>query len=32
VADELEKLVSLRDRGVISEAEFQAQKSRLLGS
>jgi membrane protein YdbS with pleckstrin-like domain len=32
VADELEKLVSLRDRGVISEAEFQAQKARLLGS
>jgi membrane protein YdbS with pleckstrin-like domain len=32
VADELEKLVSLRDRGVISEAEFQAQKARLLGA
>jgi membrane protein YdbS with pleckstrin-like domain len=32
VADELEKLVNLRDRGVISEAEFQEQKSRLLGS
>ncbi len=32
VADELSKLASLRDRGVISESEFQAQKSRLLGS
>jgi hypothetical protein len=32
VADELAKLASLRDQGVISEAEFQAQKSRLLGS
>jgi membrane protein YdbS with pleckstrin-like domain len=32
VADELAKLAGLRDRGVISEAEFQAQKSRLLGA
>ena len=32
VADELAKLASLRDQGVISDAEFQAQKSRLLGS
>jgi uncharacterized membrane protein YdbT with pleckstrin-like domain len=32
VADELAKLAGLRDRGVISEAEFQAQKARLLGS
>ena len=32
VADELDKLAGLRDRGVISEAEFQAQKARLLGS
>jgi ribosomal protein L7/L12 len=31
VADELGKFASLRDRGVISEAEFQAQKSELLG-
>ncbi len=32
VADELAKLAGLRDRGVISEAEFQTQKARLLGS
>jgi len=32
IADELSKLASLRDRGVISESEFQAQKARLLGS
>ncbi len=32
VADELAKLADLRDRGVISESEFQAQKSRLLGA
>jgi uncharacterized membrane protein YdbT with pleckstrin-like domain len=32
VADELAKLDGLRDDGVISEAEFQAQKARLLGS
>jgi uncharacterized membrane protein YdbT with pleckstrin-like domain len=32
VADELAKLADLRDRGVISEAEFQAQKARLLGA
>ena len=31
VADELTKLARLRDQGVISEAEFQAQKARLLG-
>jgi hypothetical protein len=30
VADEIEKLLSLRDRGAISEQEFQEQKSRLL--
>ncbi len=30
VADELEKLASLRDRGVLTEAEFQAQKAALL--
>ncbi len=29
-ADELQKLSSLRDQGVISEAEFEAQKSKLL--
>ncbi len=32
VADELAKLDDLRARGVITEAEFVAQKSRLLGS
>ncbi len=32
VADELEKLDRLRRDGVLSEAEFAAQKSRLLGS
>lgn len=31
VADELAKLDRLRDDGVISEEEFEAQKSRLLG-
>jgi hypothetical protein len=31
LADELRKLAELRDAGVLSEAEFQAQKSRLLG-
>ena len=29
-ADELVKLADLRDRGVISESEFAAQKSKLL--
>jgi hypothetical protein len=29
-ADQLEKLSSLRDRGVISEAEFQAEKAKVL--
>jgi uncharacterized membrane protein YdbT with pleckstrin-like domain len=32
VADELDKLDRLRDEGVITEQEFQAQKARLLGS
>lgn len=32
LADELRKLGELRDSGVLSEAEFAAQKSRLLGS
>lgn len=31
-ADELAKLASLREQGVISEDEFQQQKQRLLGS
>jgi hypothetical protein len=30
-ADELAKLAALRDQGVISDAEFQQQKQRLLG-
>ncbi len=30
-AEELERLVALRDRGVLSEEEFQAEKARLLG-
>lgn len=30
-ADELLKLASLRDQGVITDAEFQAKKSQLLG-
>jgi hypothetical protein len=31
VADELEKLAQLRDRGILSDGEFQAQKVRLPG-
>jgi len=31
-AEELARLADLRDRGVLSEAEFQAQKAKLLGS
>ena len=31
VADELAKLDRLRQQGIISEEEFRAQKSRLLG-
>ncbi len=31
VADELRKLAELRDAGVLSDAEFAAQKARLLG-
>ncbi len=31
VAEELEKLASLRDKGIITEAEFQTQKAKLLG-
>ena len=30
VADELEKLAALRDKGIITQAEFDAQKARLL--
>ena len=30
-ADELSKLVALRDQGHLSDAEFEAQKARLLG-
>jgi hypothetical protein len=30
VADELEKLAALRDRGILTEAEFAAQKAKLL--
>ena len=30
VADELQKLASLRDSGALSDAEFEAQKARLL--
>lgn len=32
VGSELEALVRLRDRGVLSESEFEAQKRRLLGA
>jgi Short C-terminal domain len=31
-ADQLAKLADLRDKGVISEAEFQQQKSKVLAS
>jgi hypothetical protein len=31
-ADELRKLAELRNEGILSEEEFQAQKERLLGS
>lgn len=31
IADELAKLMELRDRGVISDAQFENQKNRLLG-
>jgi Short C-terminal domain len=32
VADELAKLVQLRDAGALTNEEFAAQKARLLGS
>lgn len=31
LADELAKLASLRDQGILTDAEFAAQKTRLLG-
>jgi hypothetical protein len=31
VADELQKLADLRDRGVLTQEEFEAQKAKLLG-
>jgi hypothetical protein len=31
-ADELSKLAGLRDQGVLTEAEFQAQKAKLLSA
>lgn len=30
-ADQLEKLAALRDKGVINESEFNAQKAKILG-
>jgi hypothetical protein len=32
VADQLTKLAALRDSGVLTEAEFEGQKQKLLGS
>src|SRR5262245_10215125 len=32
VADELTKLAALRDRGVLTDAEFEVQKAKLLGA
>src|SRR5690606_35410395 len=32
VADELQKLVKLKEAGVLSEAEFQLQKNKALGA
>jgi len=31
MTEELQRLADLRDRGAITEDEFQAQKARLLG-
>jgi hypothetical protein len=31
VTTELERLAQLRDRGVLTEAEFQNQKKKILG-
>ncbi|MBW4057246.1 MAG: SHOCT domain-containing protein [Proteobacteria bacterium] len=30
IAEEIQKLVSLKDKGVLSESEFQAAKKKLL--
>jgi hypothetical protein len=32
LADQLRKLATLRDEGILSEEEFAAQKAKLLGS
>ncbi len=32
VADELEKLAGLRDRGILTDAEFASEKKKLLGA
>ena len=32
LAGELERLASLRDQGALTEAEFQAEKAKLLGT
>jgi hypothetical protein len=32
LADELERLATLRDQGTLTDAEFQAQKAKLLGT
>jgi hypothetical protein len=32
ISQEIARLADLRDRGVLSEDEFQAQKAKLLGS
>jgi hypothetical protein len=32
VAEEIEKLASIRDKGLLTEVEFQAQKAKLLSS
>lgn len=32
VADEIEKLAALKEKGAITEEEFSAQKSKILGS
>jgi hypothetical protein len=32
VADQLTRLADLHDRGVLTDAEFQAQKAKLLAS
>jgi len=31
-ADQLHKLADLKDKGVLTDAEFEAQKAKLLGS